>query len=92
MAEQRWTFLGIDFGKERDFTATVVVDRVGHTHDNQRVGTVYPPPRLPPATYTVRHLRRFPLGTDYTTVIDIATLCRSSCLHPATTPRASSRG
>jgi hypothetical protein len=51
-----WTFLAIDFGKERDFTTTVVVDRTCL--------------RPGPATYTVRHMRRFPLGTSYATVLE----------------------
>ena len=54
-------FVGLDLGKTQDYTALAVLER-----------SLLPPavkdgPAL--ATYGVRHLQRWPLGTAYTVIV-----------------------
>jgi hypothetical protein len=72
MAHVRW-LVGLDLGKQRDYTALAVVERE----------ELYPPGTLDldkevtkkTAFYAVRHLQRWPLGTSYTHIVkDVAAL------------------
>jgi hypothetical protein len=66
-------FVGLDLGQTQDYTAVAVLER-------PYVHPVDPPERRRPC-YALRHLRRFPLGTPYPTVVaEIVTLLRSRVL------------
>ena len=64
MALHTSTLVAVDFGKKRDFTAAVIVERVEDA-EVPCVGKIWPPMRTPPpASYTCHHLQRFALNTS----------------------------
>lgn len=52
-------FIGLDLGQQQDYTAMTVVQQVGQAPSKQN-----------PATYHLRHLERFDLGTPYQAVAE----------------------
>src|SRR5215203_404559 len=54
--EGKGFFVGVDFGKDRDFTALVILERVW-----QNIESV-------PYLHLIRHVHRYPLGIEYKTI------------------------
>jgi hypothetical protein len=58
-------YVGLDLGRQRDFTALAVVER---TEQCPRGSDPDIAPRI--AHYAIRHLHRWPLGTAYTQIVE----------------------
>lgn len=65
--------IGLDLGQTSDFTATAVLERQEPAPPPQEPGAALKPQEttkpLPPV-FLLRYLRRWPLGTSYTTIAD----------------------
>ncbi len=72
--------IGLDLGKQRDYSAAVVTERVQVIVSPQAVpdAAYEVDERLVVDTYHVRHIQRWPLGTPYGAVVDdVADLMRT---------------
>lgn len=70
------SLIGLDLGKLHDPSAVAIIDRTQgdpvHPHEVDRTDkrSLAQIRRRPPATYAVRHLYRFPLGTSYPQLVE----------------------
>jgi hypothetical protein len=84
------TLIGLDIGQMSDYTALAIVERqtpaAYHPHeqpaqDRRSLAQLREAP--PPATYVVRHLQRFELGTSYVQIMNrIASVFRETLPPP----------
>ena len=79
----RYFILGLDLGQSQDPTALAIIER----QNIYTVGVTYEPGGRPPVQshsylYVLRHLKKFPLRTPYTTIADeVCTIFNSPSLH-----------